>query len=389
MNEPVTEGHIQIIDNFVKALSIQKIESIVFNYKYRTAENGNHGNFLGKRFEQRIPLVGRENLLHKKANLRVAYCSLMETASSIRFILTEKRLRSAGRHYVTNVVNCFRYPRILAQPFLKTPLVVHFYMRGRSEGRFFKIILDKADKIVASSKIIANHLQKTHNIEAEKIIVLYPPIDVNFYRPISKLQSRKSLGLSEKEKILLYVGNIGKSRFTEQIVLPMFQSLSKYIPMIRLIVLAPKNLENILRSEEIRSKARQLNIENLVKVSVQNLAPNEKRMFYSLSDIFIFPSTDEGIVTEPPITILEAMASSLPVFSNDLSSLREIITDGKNGIITSFDKEREQMTNKIAFYLKNEEILKSISFKSRQYIVDKMSLETSGKKIRQVYEGLF
>lgn len=47
------------------------------------------------------------------------------------------------------------------------------------------------------------------------------------------------------------------------------------------------------------------------------------------ADFFVLPSRSEGI----PVSVMEAIASSLPVIATSVSGLPEIIEDGKNGIL--------------------------------------------------------
>lgn len=390
MNSPYTEGSIQVVKNIVRALSLRNIESVVFNYRYHVSWRKNREVFREKRYEQNIPFLNRETVFHERKKSLVTYSSLMEAIATLKFMSIEKSLKSNGHRYITNVVNCFKYPRVLTKALLKTPLIVHFYTRKTTNGSLFQAIVDKADRIIVSSQTMASQIRKTHNIETKKIAVLYPPIDVNFYRPVDRNQVRKKLGLPEEDKIILYIGNVFEDRFPERIVLQTLRDLIKEHPKIKLLVFAPKNNENMRRVLEIRAKARKFNLVSCVEVKAENLSAPEKSMLYGVSDLFIFPSLGPCTATEPPLTILEAMACGLPVVSSDVPSVREIITDGTNGAIVSLEsKESKQLTDKMVYHLRNAETMTKLSFKARQSIVEEMSLAKSGKKLLKIYESVF
>ena len=54
--------------------------------------------------------------------------------------------------------------------------------------------------------------------------------------------------------------------------------------------------------------------------------------YYSIFDIFVFPSGYEGM----PNSILEAMSIGLPVIGYDVSGVNDIIKNGINGVLVKY-----------------------------------------------------
>lgn len=79
------------------------------------------------------------------------------------------------------------------------------------------------------------------------------------------------------------------------------------------------HLEQLARSCELSEKIRFLG----------QLAPEEVGKTLLNSDIFILASFSEG----RPNVVLEAMAAGLPVIASDLAGVRELIEDGKTGLL--------------------------------------------------------
>lgn len=78
--------------------------------------------------------------------------------------------------------------------------------------------------------------------------------------------------------------------------------------------------------EELRSLATQLGVSDSVRVTgrVENIEP-----YYAIGDVFITPSRGEGL----PITLLEAMATGLPIIATDIPGIREVVDNEATGLL--------------------------------------------------------
>ena len=398
-NPPFNEGHIVVVKMMVKSLLLQNIRSIIFNYDYKIEENKaiysrmnceENGEII---YEQKIPLVKREELFHKNIKSKIGYASLMETINILKFWSIERHLRRKGL-CIVNVINCFRYPRIIAKNFFKCdrakpPLILHFYTRKIAMKKTFKMLIDKTDLVITSSKSLASYLEKKYNIGKLKVQIMYPPINTEIYKPIDKGRSRRSLGLKKSSKILLYLGNLRKHRFPEDIILKLMEQLVKKDPRIKLYVFSPKNNENVKRRIKILTKASAFNLRQNVKINVKNLSEVEKSFIYSASDIFLFPPLISGETVEPPITVLEAMSCGLPVISSDVQSITEIIKDKVDGLIIPFGKGNPLILKENIFSLLEDSNLRmEFSYKARRNVIENLTLNKSCKRLIDIFQSL-
>lgn len=134
-----------------------------------------------------------------------------------------------------------------------------------------------------------------------------------------------SENLQEKDIFsFLFVGRIVRDKGINELI-EAFSKLNRKYPATRLILVGEyeENL-NPLNSDTINEINTNPAIEAVGAKYGKNLLA-----YYATSDCFIFPSYREGF----PNVVLEAGAMGLPCIVTDINGSREIIVDGKNGVI--------------------------------------------------------
>lgn len=106
---------------------------------------------------------------------------------------------------------------------------------------------------------------------------------------------------------------------------------------------------------------------------------NDIEKYYSVSDLFILPSLNEGMSN----SLLEAMSSGLPVLASPVSGTRDVVLDCETGFIVKRDPK--SISEKILFFLSNPEECKVFGDKARQRIINEFDAE----KVLQKHLELF
>jgi glycosyltransferase involved in cell wall biosynthesis len=111
---------------------------------------------------------------------------------------------------------------------------------------------------------------------------------------------------------------------------------------------------------------------------------NEEIINYlSKADIFLLSSEYEGF----GISVVEAMASGLPVVVNDIPTMREIINNGENGFIVEF-KDYKKVSELIEKLLMSKTLLVKIGEKAKlsTRVYDWKNIVT---KLEKIYSNFY
>src|SRR6266852_1925987 len=122
---------------------------------------------------------------------------------------------------------------------------------------------------------------------------------------------------------LLYVGTWLDRKGIYYLV-DAFTALTKRLPQTTLTV------AGALTSEEQVRSCFPMNLRARVTV-IPFLRREEMPELYASHDVFVFPSLVEGM----PLTLLEAMASGMPVVTTNTCGMADVIEDGANGLLVA------------------------------------------------------
>ena len=100
-------------------------------------------------------------------------------------------------------------------------------------------------------------------------------------------------------------------------------------------------------------------------------------------DVFVLPSLAEGISN----TILEAMATGLPVIATNVGGNSELIVEGETGMMVSVTDKKE-MSNAMKQYLDQPTLVEQQGRAARTRIEQLFSLEHMVDRYQKIYADL-
>ena len=280
---------------------------------------------------------------------------------------------------------------ILSSRGLDKPLVFHVHSteQGRSGNgsetlkRLERITADHAERIVTVSYAMRDHLVRL-GYQERKIRVVYNGIDVEKYSPTrvspeARLKTRKDLGISSDEFMILFVGRLSWVKGADTLVQSMPEILSS-VPNAKLVIIGVGDQQELLKYE-----VSKLGIEDKVILKYEFLPEDEKIKVYAASDVCVFPSKYEPF----GIVCTEAMSMGKPVVvgARGVSGFREqVVPSGPNQCgfhINPYDPH--DIAKFIIILLEDEDLRRKCGENARRRVLDLFTWQRVAENTVRVY----
>ena len=229
-------------------------------------------------------------------------------------------------------------------------------------------MLRKAAKILVANDETKKIVNDFYKVPIEKIKIIPNGIDTNlFYSNDSK-----------KSKIVFFSGVMYYHRGLD-VLLKSVPIVVKKIPKVKFLLIGEGSELDQLKKIVIDSKIEK-NVEFKKWVERKEIIS-----FLADASIGMGPLRSTTVTRGAlPIKVLEYMAASLPIISQNNTLPRNVLIDGKNGFFVS---NEEDLATKIIHLLENEEKREKMGLKSRE-MVSNFDWSIIGKKIIDEYENL-
>jgi glycosyltransferase involved in cell wall biosynthesis len=323
-------------------------------------------------------------------NLGVPVRTIAGTDASLRFhaVHTTRALYDAGsttrelaqltREIKPDLVhaNSIRAGMMAAAAAARAPVptVAHVHDRlpqGRVPTFMLKRMVHGVDGLFACSSYVAEPLWALHPSPAVKVV--YNPVDVNQFDPsaISRETARSRLGLDQTTAVLVVVAQIIPWKAQDDAI-RILAELKRVHPDVCLLLVGSPKFTN--RAARWDSKAFVSRLDQLIS----SLGVQEEVRFLGerddvpevlrAADIALLPSWEEPF----GMCVIEAMAMGLPVLATNVGGPREVITDGKDGLLLP---PREPATWAAAAgpLLREKGLRTSMGRAARERVVDEMN----------------
>jgi glycosyltransferase involved in cell wall biosynthesis len=253
------------------------------------------------------------------------------------------------RYDVLHIFNSSPLFNLIAVPLARLcgkPVILEMSLRGSDDplrlrvwgkpGRIpliprppFRYLLFRMGSRFVAKSLALRDAYLEAGLPEERLVQIPYPVDTRVYRqatPEEKERLRSSLGLRAQEVQILFVGGLTPRKGVHWLI-EAFTRLPRDLSA-RLVLVGPDYKYDPEYSRSLRSAVTRAGMEDQVTF-VTGVADNVEQ-YMRACDVFVLPSVREGL----PISILEAMSSSLPIVASDIPEIaRSQVADGLEGYL--------------------------------------------------------
>ena len=201
-------------------------------------------------------------------------------------------------------------------------------------------VLSIVDRIIAATPAEYAQLHWLYGADISKVKTIPPGVDLDRFSPIPRKVAKKSVGIPDKDKNILFTGRIEPLKGVD--------TLLKAIALIQR--LSPETIENVsvaiiggdpssedpddemTRLQELRRDLGVMEVVTFLGAKDQDDLPE----YYAAAEMVVMPSHYESF----GMVALEAMAMGTPVVASEVGGLAFLIKDAHNGfLVPSRDPE--------------------------------------------------
>jgi glycosyltransferase involved in cell wall biosynthesis len=230
----------------------------------------------------------------------------------------------------------------------------------------------RVDLVISPSKGMAEIL-KSMKVDAP-ITIVPNGVDIRKFRQKTDAQFRRKHGFSNNEVLFIYAGRLAAEK-NLPLVIKSFNAVAQSVHDTRLLIVGSGTVE-----DELKNLAAQLPSSD--RIHFTGRVPYDQLPGYlTMADVFVTASTSEV----HPLSVIEAMASGLPVLGIASPGIEDTVEDGITGLLSTEDP--------MLFTAKMMRLCLDKSLRERMRLAalassEKYSIEQTGALMLSHYERL-
>ena len=255
----------------------------------------------------------------------------------------------------------YHHPFVWAIKFLGRVLSPKQWIQGYIENAPYK--KDDLYKIIAISEMVKQDVMRWYGIPEGRIVVIYNGADIDRFHPRNvqyreEIRKRHAIG---HEFVILFVSNNFRMKGLGDLIKALASLKEEVSIPFKCLVLGRDKKEPYLRL------ARKLGISETILFAGST---DEPEKYYGAADLLVHPTFYDAC----SLTVLEALASGLPVVTTASNGASGVITQGEDGWVIREMRKGDELKRAIKYFL-DDKVREQASFRGRD------KAESHGRKL--------
>jgi len=248
--------------------------------------------------------------------------------------------------------------------------------KNRKYNLLRRIVRPLVGRYITVSKDLKRWLMETIGVPEQRVTQIYNGVDLTLFSPATSNHRPDGLmpaGFLPDGSIV--IGTVGRLAGVKDqaTLIRAFRLLFDVNPVVRLVIAGDGPMR-----ENLQALIDELELTDVVWISGdRNDIPDILRTF----DLFVLPSLGEGISN----TILEAMATGLPIVATDVGGNPELVQQGENGYLVPA-RDPERLAECIGILMQSAEQRKAMGAASLERVKRQFDWERTLASYLSVYD---
>jgi len=234
-------------------------------------------------------------------------------------------------------LRAYDHPFLWVIKFLGRVLSPKQWIQGYIENAPYK--KKKFHKIIAISDMVKQDIIQWYGIPENQIEVVYNGVDTERFHPRNRQyreEIRRRHGIND-EFVILFVSNNFRMKGLGHLIKALAEIKKEHHPPLKLLVLGRDRQAPYLRL------ARKMGISEEVLFAGST---DEPEKYYGAADLLVHPTFYDAC----SLTVLEALASGLPVISTVSNGASGVLNDGQGGFVIRSPRDQRVLKERITFF---------------------------------------
>lgn len=256
------------------------------------------------------------------------------------------------------------------------PFVAQLFGKVEHQDLLEKLgTLDRVDAYTTCSDTDVETLRSL-GVPASRIHRITPPI---YPKNGDRAVGRRLLGVDDSSFVVGYLGNVDEERLPEAFL----ESLDQFA--------SDDETEAVVLTKDASERRRLFDRLSNVTTIEKALSEEEKAAAFAGADVWVFPfdfeSPETAPVIDPPLSVLEALASGRPVVTTRSLSLPSYVPDGTGGILHE-PGDIDGVVDSLRAFRDGTHDLLSFSRNAREFAEQRLSPSRTASELLSVYEAV-